>query len=149
LNAIAAAGGTDQALIVDAANGDATKQFLEAMNKIRQSVTVTEMHTETHTEIDTNPVPCEWRIPPSPDGKEFDPTKVNVEYALDGTTTERLGAVAAEADCASVADGWYYDDAANPTKVLVCAQTCQKVQQAPNASVQVVFGCKTEIATVR
>jgi len=46
--------------------------------------------------------------------------------------------------CPTVVDGWHYDNQANPTKVLMCPQTCQKVQATVNASVSVIFGCPGE-----
>jgi hypothetical protein len=145
LNAIAAAGGSTQALIVDAASGDPTQQFLDAMNKIRETVTMTETHTETHSA----PVPCEWLIPPAPDGQQFDKSKVNVDFAAGAAAPVRIGAIASAADCANVAQGWHYDDATNPTKVLVCPQTCQTIQGTADALVSVVFGCATEPAKLQ
>jgi hypothetical protein len=149
LNAIAAAGGSGQALIVDAASGDPTQQFLDAMNKIRETITTTTTHTETHTETHSAPVPCEWQIPASPDGQKFDKTKVNVDFASGTNPAVRVGVVAGEADCANVVQGWHYDDAINPTKVLVCPQTCQTIQGTAEAQVSVVFGCATEPAVLR
>lgn len=149
LNAIAAQGGSGQALIVDATSGDPTQQFLDAMNKIRETITKTTTHTETHTETHSAPVPCEWLIPPSPDGQTFDKTKVNVEFASGAAAAQRIGAIASEADCANVANGWHYDDPAKPTKVLVCPQTCTMIQGTAEAQVNVVFGCATEPAVLR
>jgi hypothetical protein len=149
LNAIAAAGGTGQALLVDAANGDPTQQFLDAMNKIRESVTTTETRIETRIETQSTPVPCEWAIPPTPDGKTFDKIKVNVDYSTGGGAAERVGFVDSEAKCGSVAQGWRYDSYDNPTKVLVCPQTCTTVQALTDVQVNVVFGCETEVAEIR
>lgn len=145
LNAIAAAGGTQQALIVDAANGDPKQQFLDAMNKIRDSVTT----KETRTEIQSKPLPCDYAIPPPPAEEKFDKTKVNVDFAAGTNPAQRLGAVATAADCGKVADGWHYDDPNNPTKVLMCAQTCQRIQATRDASVSVAFGCQTEPAKLQ
>jgi hypothetical protein len=145
LNSIAAAGGSGQALIVDTASGDPTQQFLDAMNQIRDSVTVTDVITD----VQTTPVPCEWEIPAPPDGEMFDKTKVNVDFSAGGASPQRIGAVAASGDCASVSGGWHYDDPDNPTKVLVCPQTCTTIQAIPDAQVDVVFGCATEPAIVQ
>jgi hypothetical protein len=145
LNSIAASGGSGQALIVDAANGDPTQQFLDAMNKIRQTVTT----TETHTETKSAPVPCEWSIPPAPNGLLFDKTKVNVEFSSSTVSGQQIGAVSTEADCANVQNGWHYDDPNNPTKVLVCSQTCTMIQAADQASIDVVFGCDTVPAVIQ
>ena len=145
LNAIAAAGGTGQAFIVDAANGDPTQQFLDALNMIRDSVTMTEIREE----IQTMPVPCEWVIPESPTGETFDKNKVNFDYTSGGNSAERVGYVESEADCANVDGGWYYDDANNPQIMLVCPQTCNVIQATDDTRVDISFGCETEIAVVK
>jgi len=145
LNSIAAAGGSGQALIVDATSGDPTQQFLDAMNKIRQTVTT----TETHTETQYAPVPCTYDIPPPPDGLVFDKTKVNVEFSTLTTASQPIGAVNTEADCGSVANGWHYDDPSNPKQVLVCSQTCTMLQAAAGATVDIVFGCDTVPAIIQ
>lgn len=134
LNSIAAAGGTGQALIVDTASGDPTQQFLDALNQIRQVISV------------SAPVPCEWVIPPPPAGQTFDTSKVNVQFSSGATAPQPIGAVLTEADCANVSGGWYFDDRNNPTKVMVCPQTCDTIQAVADARVDVVFGCATEFA---
>jgi hypothetical protein len=145
LNAIAAAGGTQQALIVDAASGDPKQQFLDAMNKIRDSVTT----KETHTEIVTKPLPCDYAIPPPPGEEKFDKSLINVDFGDGAKPAQRLGSVPSAADCGKVADGWHYDDQNNPTKVLMCPQTCQRIQTTVDASVSVAFGCQTEPAKLQ
>jgi hypothetical protein len=149
LNAIAASGGSGQALIVDTSSGDPTQQFLDAMNKIRETVTVTTTHTVTHTETHATPVPCEWTIPAAPDGTRFDKDKVNVDFASGTGAAQRIGAIATAADCGAVADGWHYDDPKSPTKVLVCSQTCKRIQETKDVQVDVVFGCATVPAPLR
>jgi hypothetical protein len=144
LNAIAASGGTGQAFIVDAA-GNPTQDFLDAMNAIRESVTT----TDTRIEIQSTPVPCEWKIPTPPEGETFDTSKVNVDFATGANGKQRIGAVGSAADCAHVSGGWHYDDPGNPTKVLVCPQTCQVIQGATDARVDVLFGCATEPARIQ
>jgi hypothetical protein len=145
LNSIAAAGGTDQAFIVDAGTGDPTQQFIDAMNAIRESVTT----TETRTETQTTPVPCEWLIPAPPEGETFDKKKVNVDFSAGGGSAQQIGYVDAEGDCANVASGWHYDDKDNPTKVQVCSQTCDTIQGVSDAVVNVSFGCETVQAELR
>jgi hypothetical protein len=119
------------------------------MNKIRESVTTKETRIETRTQTKVTPVACEWSIPPAPDGKTFDKNKVNVEYSSGANLPARVGVVPTQADCANVEQGWYYDDVANPTKVLVCPQTCQTVQAINDAQVRVIFGCETEEAIIK
>ncbi|MBM4363437.1 MAG: hypothetical protein FJ104_12205 [Deltaproteobacteria bacterium] len=61
----------------------------------------------------------------------------------------RIGAVAAAAACSNVDDGWHYDDPIAPTKVLVCPQTCERVQAATGSQIDVVFGCATVDAEIK
>lgn len=145
LNAIAAAGGTGQALIVDTASGDPTQQFLDAMNAIRDQITTTMMTTETQT----TPVPCEWEIPAAPGGETFDKNLVNVDVRAGSGAPQRIGAVPSAADCALASGGWHYDNPDAPAKVLVCPNTCQTIQGMSDARVDVVFGCATEPAIIK
>ena len=39
-------------------------------------------------------------------------------------------------------DGWHYDAPDQPGKLLLCPQTCDKIQLAPKGSTRVKFGCK-------
>jgi hypothetical protein len=90
---------------------------------------------------------CDWNIPAPPPGQQFDPDYVNVTYAVDGGAPQILGKVDSPADCNTVAGGWYYDDPAAPTKVMVCPDVCQIIQSADAAEVQIEFGCQTIPAT--
>lgn len=88
---------------------------------------------------------CEYAIPPAPDGEDFDPAQVNVEF-FDGNDVSllELGNVENAAACAGVSGGWYYDDPAMPTSILLCPQTCDAVQAFPTMSrVSIQFGCAT------
>ena len=85
---------------------------------------------------------CEYTIPPPPEGEEFDPDKVNVVFDS-GVGTLDIGRVDTPADCPDVEDGWYYDDPANPTTIIVCPQTCTKIQGFETASIDIQFGCAT------
>jgi len=86
---------------------------------------------------------CEYDIPPSPDGEDFDPDEVNVEFDDGAGGTLNIGRVDSVAECAGVTDGWYYDDPDMPTRILVCPQTCTKIQGFNMASISIKFGCAT------
>jgi hypothetical protein len=144
LHAIAQRGGTGQAIIVQT-GADAASQFLAALSKIKQSVT----KTETKTEITYVPVACEWKIPNPPDGGKFDRDKVNFQFSTGGGAPQPIGYVSSPADCSRVQAGWYYDDPAAPTKILVCPQTCTQIQASSTAQVDIILGCETVPATVR
>ncbi len=88
-------------------------------------------------------LPCEYEIPSPPDGKPFDPAQVNVEFndGLGGGFD--VGYVESADDCESVDQGWYYDDPAMPTTIIVCPQTCVAIQGVIGSGVSVVLGCAT------
>ncbi|MFV8750530.1 hypothetical protein ACNOYE_08250 [Nannocystaceae bacterium ST9] len=90
----------------------------------------------------TVPLACEWDIPEPPEGESFDPTKVNVALELDGVP-EDVYYVESEAAC-NGGDGWYYfPDALTPQTIRICPATCTRVQDATQASVDILFGCDT------
>jgi hypothetical protein len=89
---------------------------------------------------------CSWMIPQPPAGETLDPNRVNVEF-IDGDDQRTLfGRVDSAADCANVENGWYYDNAMQPTEVLVCPQTCNWIQGQAGAKIDIQFGCATEVA---
>ncbi len=121
LTDIAVAGGTEKAYFIETGNAEATQAaFQTAINGIRdQSIS------------------CDVTIPEPPPGEEFDPTKVNVTF----TDSAGDAQFSYDPDCSSD-DAWRYDDADAPTKIELCAQTCEGVQLAMEASLQVEFGCE-------
>jgi hypothetical protein len=90
-----------------------------------------------------DPVPCEFEIPPPPDGGAFDQNKVNVEYSGGGMMGQRLGRAGSAAECAQVAGGWHYDDPANPKRIILCPDTCKTVQAITDARVGILLGCES------
>lgn len=86
---------------------------------------------------------CEFDIPEPPEGEAFNKDEVNVEF-IDGMGgTLEIGYVDDPAACGGVTDGWYYDDPSNPTKIIVCPQTCDKIQGFEMAEVAIKFQCPT------
>jgi hypothetical protein len=94
---------------------------------------------------DAVPVDCEWVIPPPPPGESLDANKVNVRFTGSSGTPETIFAVGDLASCDAAAGGWYYDNPANPSKVLACPTSCTVMQADDNALVEVLFGCATQI----
>jgi len=121
LNAVAAAGGTNQAIIVS--SGNAEKEFLDALNKIRGAVG------------------CQYLIPV---GGKADPGKVNVLFTPDdGSAATLIKQVKDAASCLGQV-GWYYDNPAAPTQIMLCPGACDLVTNK-KGKVEVVLGCKTEV----
>jgi hypothetical protein len=92
--------------------------------------------------IQGSAIACEFAIPPPPEGEDFDPMQVNVEF-FDGVGTLDIGNVENAAACAGVTDGWYYDDPAMPQTILLCPQTCDTIQGFTDAAISIQFGCAT------
>jgi hypothetical protein len=123
LNAIASAGGTGQAIMVSVADPTQTKAiFQQALESIRAQT-----------------LSCEFALPPPPDGKTIDVNAVNVVYTNGGGSQTVL---TYNGDCAGGV-GWHYDNLAAPTKVELCASTCNSVDSDRKGSLSLAFGCKT------
>ncbi len=127
LNAIAAAGGTTSAFIVDT-GANVNQQFVDALNKIRGAAQG-----------------CAYGIP-VPNGGAVDYARVNVEYAPGGTGIPlTLARVADAASCPVSGDAWYYDVNVAPTQILLCGSTCAAVRKDAKTTVAVVLGCSTNV----
>jgi hypothetical protein len=123
LNGIAAAGGTTSAFLVDT-NANVNQQFLAAMNAIRNSAS------------------CTYQIP-LPMSGTVDYTQVNVVFTPNGGQQLTIPNVANKLACPASGDGWYYDNPANPTAIILCETTCGSVQAS--GVVQITLGCDTVI----
>ena len=125
LNGIAAAGGSGQAFLVDTTQ-DVQQQFLDALNQIQGTA-----------------LGCVYSIPEPTSGTP-DFNKVNVEYLPgDGGAPQVIPKVNSEGDCVPGEDGWYYDDNTNPTQIIMCDSTCEKVSLDGSGQVDIVLGCAT------
>jgi hypothetical protein len=90
-------------------------------------------------------ISCEYTIPAvPPGGGMFDPARVNVSYTPSGGMPSTIGYVAGgAAACGQQTGGWYYDNPASPTKIILCPSTCSAVQADATGKVDVQFGCET------
>lgn len=92
----------------------------------------------------TSQLSCELTIPQE-DGGNVDTAKINVRIVGD-TTTEELYKVDGPGTCGADG-GWYYDDPANPTKVVLCPVSCDVAQSqvgiGKTGRIEVLFGCET------
>jgi hypothetical protein len=127
LNGIAAAGGTGSAFLVDT-SANAQQQFLDALNAIRHAV-----------------LGCTYQIPlPTMGNPDFQ--AVNVIYTPGGGgMPQTLPYVGSQAQCPATGNGWYYDNAANPTQIILCSATCSVVAADTAGSVSIELGCATVI----
>ncbi|RYE88355.1 MAG: VWA domain-containing protein [Myxococcales bacterium] len=124
LDAVAQAGGTTSAFLVNDGN---TSAFLQALKQIKQQA-----------------VACEFALPTPTDGASLDADKVNFEYTPGGGQAQVFSKSTDASACAGKADSWYYDDPTNPTKILLCPATCSVVQGDTGAKVNILLGCATK-----
>jgi len=96
--------------------------------------------------INASSIPCVYDIPPPPNGEEIDYGKVNVAYKPNANANGQpiFNVPGGQGDCDN-SGGWYYDDPANPSQILLCPSTCDAVQGSTEGSVTVKFGCATQI----
>ncbi|MEO8551657.1 MAG: hypothetical protein ABI678_16890 [Kofleriaceae bacterium] len=126
LNGIAAAGGTTQAFLVDT-GGNVDQQFLDAMNAIRHAA-----------------LGCQYLIPtPTSGSPNFD--EVNVVYQPMGMNAQTFPKVPDEASCPASGNGWYYDNPASPTQIILCPASCTLVEGDETGEVDVTLGCDSVI----
>ncbi|MEB2313017.1 MAG: VWA domain-containing protein [Sorangiineae bacterium] len=130
LDAIAAAGGTGTAIVVDAAS--AGQQFLDAMMAIKGKA-----------------LGCEFILPKPSGGAEIDPNQVNVLFTPTGGQQSYISHVTDLAACKGQ-EGWYYDNDAAPTKVVLCPSSCTEVKSTNGeAAIDIALGCATHEAPPR
>ena len=86
-------------------------------------------------------VPCTYTIPSPGGGKVVDPNKVNVSFTPPGGKANTVPKVKNAAACTS-SPGWYYNNDAKPTAVVLCPAFCKSLG---NGKLKVLFGCKTII----
>ncbi len=125
LNGIAAAGGTTQAFLVDT-NANVNQQFLAAMNAIRNSAT------------------CTYTIPVPQTGTP-NYQEVNVVFTPSGGAPVTIPNVPDKSSCPANGNGWYYDNNAAPTTIILCESTCGTVQADATGTVGITLGCATVI----
>ena len=121
-NQIAAAGGTDAAILVGVV--DVKTEFQTALAKVRGEA-----------------LPCEYQLPSKVEGGEINPGDVNVLITPMGGTSSVL-----PQDTSCNDKGWKYDDAQKPTKIVFCPSSCQALKTDFGVKVQILLGCKTEVA---
>jgi hypothetical protein len=128
LNAIAASGGSQMAYLVDT-GANVNQQFLMAMNAIRHAA-----------------LGCSYAVPTNPNGQPVDYHQVNIVYQPGGGGNPvTLPYVMSKAQCPATGNGWYYDNPAAPTQILLCDSSCSTIEVDTTGSVNITLGCSTVI----
>jgi hypothetical protein len=86
-------------------------------------------------------LPCVYDIPEPPPGMTLDFGLVNLDYTPAGGARTTIPRVADPGACPAM--GWYYDDPAAPTQIVLCPETCDLVRADTGGTVEVAFGCAT------
>jgi hypothetical protein len=127
LNDIAVGGGTKSAFIINVNNpAQIQADFTKAIDQIKASA-----------------LTCDYKIPAAPAGETFDRSKVNVQHVTSGATDT----LSYNQACTG-GTGWQYDDANNPTRILLCDGSCDGVK-AKAGKVDILFGCATQTGPVK
>ena len=118
LDQMAQGGGSGKAFVV----GDpgSVQAVVDAMNAIRSQA-----------------LPCEYRIPQS--SAAFNKTLVNLRWDSGSGQTTIVPFVQARERCDAASGGWFYDDGAQPSRLIACDATCTALKAG--GTVQVVLGC--------
>jgi hypothetical protein len=88
----------------------------------------------------TTVLACEFDVPENPDGGGVDLAKVNVTFTPGEGDAERIPQT--DGDCDSE-DGWQYSD--DYAKIVLCGDTCTRVQADPEGEVTIELGCPTVV----
>jgi hypothetical protein len=87
----------------------------------------------------TKVLSCEFEVPENPDGGGVDLNKVSVTFQPgDGELEEIPKDTSAECDEAA---GWQYS--ADASKIVLCGDVCDRVQDDAEGQVRIVLGCPT------
>jgi hypothetical protein len=125
LDQIAAAGGTERAYLVQ--GGDVSAEVLTALNRIRGAAAI----------------PCEMPLPAPPPGGALALDSVNLEYSANDCQVTPFASVQSAEQCGEE-DGWYYDSADSPQRILLCPRSCERVS-GPGGNLYYSVGCDTRI----
>jgi hypothetical protein len=128
----------------DTSAGVPTMTLLQALELVRDFETVIETHIETKTDYRLVQLDCEWGIPEPPKGESFDKNEVNVAFSPSGSGTDEntFGYVDSDKECGDTTKGWHFDNADNPTRVVVCPKTCDVIKAAEKGKISIKFGCE-------
>lgn len=77
-----------------------------------------------------------------PTAESADPTRLVVQFTEPSKAPRALTQVTDAAKCAGVEDGWYYDDNAAPTKIILCPGMCTTANDATGSKIEALVGCK-------
>jgi hypothetical protein len=83
-------------------------------------------------------VSCSFEIPPAPGGQTINLSQVNVIHTSGSGSAELIG----RNDDPSCTEGWQMDAQG---RVTLCESTCNAVRSDPAGTVELLFGCDTQV----
>ena len=106
----------------------------------------TDSFVQVLSNISKTAIPCSFDIPDLGEGMELDPDYVRVRFSplvgpsgSDDNYVEEFPKVASGTQCGdSGYGGWYFDDAANPTRITLCPCTCTRLSAG---TMSLEYGC--------
>jgi hypothetical protein len=124
LSLLAAAGGSDEAVLVDrGSQGETEGAFLAALEDIRIRATA-----------------CDLPMPEPPaDRIEFDLETVSVKFTYGGVSAS-FEHISGPGECGDK-PAWYFDDPEDPRRIRLCESACTFVRQRVGGKLEVVFDC--------
>lgn len=128
LDAVAAAGGTSKAFLVDGSGASTKEQFVKALGQIRDALVV-----------------CSFPLPAVP-GQDLDLAKINVLLTPSGASEgEPIYKTSDLTSCSADNLEWYYEPPNAPTQVSLCPAACAALKAQAGAKVDLIFGCSSLI----
>ena len=88
--------------------------------------------------VNSAPLACEIPMPTT-DAGIVNPAQVKLEIILPPNPPQILNNVGSAGGCGG--GGWYYDNPAAPTKLILCPETCNVANTVSNPEVNVLLGC--------
>lgn len=86
-----------------------------------------------------NSIPCSYPLPDAAGGpQDAETAEVQVDF---GDGLEPVEPVETPAECEDDEDNWFFDDPKNPTSIIFCPQTCLRLKQTKDASVEIAITC--------
>jgi hypothetical protein len=99
------------------------------------------LFAELATEVGaTATIPCELGIPQADEGVDVDLDLVNLVLS-DDKSSKVIPRAPAATSCQGT--GWAYDDESNPSRIVLCSETCSAAAKAK--TLEIALGCATTV----
>lgn len=128
LDAVAKAGGTSKAFLVDGSGASTKEQLVKALGQIRDALVL-----------------CSFPLP-SVAGKDLNLNEINVTLTPpDGGVASPIYKSSSLSACSAENLEWYYDPPEAPTQVSLCPTACAALKAQAGTKVDLIFGCASLI----